>query len=575
MGLGIGVQAARAQLIDLSVRGPAPLTAGFSLAGAAEPILVRGIGPTLGEFGVGGALPAATLELFDSNQTVIAANSGWDAALAAVFAQVSAFPLPIGSADAALAQPLVPGTYTARVSGSDGIALAEVYDVNAGSGSGQILNLSALAPTAPGAAILTGGFIIGGTGPQTVLIRGIGPSLAAFGIPHAALRATLSLYDANQNLLATNAYWGGGADLAAIFAATQAFALPPGSDDAALVVTLPPGGYSAQLAGSGSALVELYAVPPSASPARKFPPGHYQMLPIGSSSATQRALIAQNVPDAALVGCQICYTWAELEGAAAGDYGPLDASVGGDLDYLAALDKQLVVQLQYKSRNLADFPAYLRAWPNALVQGPDGYYIPNFWDPAAGVLDRFLSLLRRVATRYDAHPALESVNLAESATVDSTATLGGGYTAQGWVNGLQTIAVAASQDFSRTTFEEYINHITGDDALVGTACANAINAGISIGGPDIDPSRNNIPAYAAYAPNALTHHLGSAVQPMDYLEDGAFWYDSDHSQTTEHLFAFATGPRLHVDYIFWTDNNNNSDWKNAKATIDAHPWPWY
>ena len=56
---------------------------------------------------------------------------------------------------------------------------------------------------------------------------------------------------------------------------------------------------------------------------------------------------------------------------------------------------------------------------------------------------------------------------------------------------------------------------------------------------------------------------------------GQFWYDSDHSQTTDHLFRFATSSRLHVDYIFWQNSFNDADWQNAKATIDAHPWPWY
>ena len=169
----------------------------------------------------------------------------------------------------------------------------------------------------------------------------------------------------------------------------------------------------------------------------------------------------------------------------------------------------------------------------------------------------------------------EIVNLAESATVDAATNLGGTYTAQGWVDALQAIAQAAGVAFKTTMFEEYINHITGDDTLVGAACANAINAGCTFGGPDIDPSRNNIPAYNYYAQYAATAHLGSAVQPMDYGLTGAFWYDSDHSQTTDHLFTFAISPRLHVSYIYWLNSNGDANWRNAKLTIDARPWPWY
>ena len=312
----------------------------------------------------------------------------------------------------------------------------------------------------------------------------------------------------------------------------------------------------------------------SATTAKKFHPGHYMMLNIGSSPAQQRSLIAQNATDPNIAGFQICYTWAQLE-TGPGNYGGIDSTIASDLAYVSQFGKQLVVQLQYKSKALGDFPVDLQGAAGAFVQGPDGYYVPNFWDPAAGVLGRYLTLLQQIAAKCDAHPSLEIVNLAESATVDAATTLGGTYTAPGWVSALQTIAQTAAGAFKTTTFEEYINHISGDDSLVGTACANTIKAGCTFGGPDIDPSRNNIPAYDYYAQYAATAHLGSAVQPMDYGLTGAFWFDSDHSQTTEHLFGFATSSRLHVSYIYWLNNNSDLNWRNAKATIAAHPWPWF
>jgi hypothetical protein len=575
-----------ARLFSLSARGftgPGAnvLIVGFATSNASKSVLLRGIGPTLANYGVSGVLAQAQLQLYNAAGTVIASISSWDPALASVFIRLGDFPLPAGSADAALLPSLPAGLYTAFVQGAggtSGIALAEIYDADAGSPAGRMVSLSARANSGPGANVLTGGFAIAGSGPETVLLRGIGPALANYGVPGVLARPVLTLFNAAGVPLATNSGWGGGADLAGVFRQVSAVDLPTASADAAMVVTLAPGAYTAQVAGaggtSGVALVEIYEVPASARPQKKFHPGHYMMLNIASTSAQQRPLITQNVADPNIVGFQICYTWAQLE-PGNGDYSGIDATIASDLAYVAQSGKQLVVQLQYKSKNLADFPAYVQNTPGALVQGPDGYYIPNLWDPSVGIQGRYIALLQQIAAKCDAHPNLELVNLAESAVVDAATTLGGTYTAQGWVGALQAVAVAAGAAFPHTTFEEYINHISGDDSLVGAACANAIAAGCVFGGPDIDPSRNNIPAYDYYAQYAATSHLGSAVQPMDYDLSGAFWYDSDHSKTTEHLFSFATSPRLHVSYIFWLNNFSDANWRNAQATIEAHPWPWY
>jgi hypothetical protein len=300
------------------------------------------------------------------------------------------------------------------------------------------------------------------------------------------------------------------------------------------------------------------------------------MLQIGSTASQQRPLITQYASDPNIIGYQICYTWDQME-PSQGNYSGIAATIVSDLAFVAQYGKQLVVQIQYKSKNLTDFPTYLQNEPNALVLSPDGNYIPNLWDASTGVLTRYVALIRQIAAQCDANPNLELVNMAESTVVDanSTLTTSPTYTAQGWVNALQSVAIAGGAAFAHATFEEYINDISGDETLVPVACSNAIAAGCVFGGPDIDPSRNNIPAYASYAQYAATYHLGSAVQTMDYAMSGAFWYNSDHSQTTAHLFSFATSSRLHVDYIFWLNLFNDSDWLSAKATIDANPWPWY
>ncbi len=136
---------AGARLANLSSRafvgtGDATLIAGMTVAGApgaTKPLLIRAIGPTLGGFGLPGALAEAQLTLFDERGVAFRSNVNWTAAanaleIARVAAQVGAFPLTTGSADSALLVELAPGNYTAQVTGgggATGIALIEVYEV--------------------------------------------------------------------------------------------------------------------------------------------------------------------------------------------------------------------------------------------------------------------------------------------------------------------------------------------------------------------------------------------------------------------------------------------------------------
>jgi hypothetical protein len=95
---------------------------------------MRGVGPTLAQFGVNGALTDPQLRLFDSQNRLLQQNNDWGGttALTATFAQVAAFALPATSKDAALAVQLAPGAYTVEVSGVgglSGVALVELYEL--------------------------------------------------------------------------------------------------------------------------------------------------------------------------------------------------------------------------------------------------------------------------------------------------------------------------------------------------------------------------------------------------------------------------------------------------------------
>jgi hypothetical protein len=250
--------------------------AGFvvtSYTGAAKPILVRGVGPGLSQFGVGGVLAQPVLSVFDSAGRLVASNAGWNGStdIAAAGQTVGTFPLATGSSDAALVLNLAPGGYTAQIAGAGGttgVALAEVYEI--GGDAGQFVSIAERAVVGAGAGVLIGGFTVAGSQPSKVLIRAVGPGLIPFGLTGALASPVLSVYDSRGVLIGVNTGWsaGGSVDAVAINNAALsvgAFLLQPGTNDCAVLLTLPPGGYTAQVAGangaSGVALVEVYQVP--------------------------------------------------------------------------------------------------------------------------------------------------------------------------------------------------------------------------------------------------------------------------------------------------------------------------
>jgi hypothetical protein len=109
---------------------------------------------------------------------------------------------------------------------------------------------------------MIGGFIIGGTGPTTVLMRAIGPSLAAYGVPGPLSDPILEVHDLHGSLIYSNDNWRSTQEQA-----IMATGLAPDDDrESAALITLEPGSYTAVIRGAngatGAALVEIYAVSP-------------------------------------------------------------------------------------------------------------------------------------------------------------------------------------------------------------------------------------------------------------------------------------------------------------------------
>ncbi len=236
---------------------------GFVVGGDGDPknLVIRAAGPALASFGLTNVMPDPRLELY-LGPTKLTENNDWPAALAPAFTALGAFPFAAASRDAALRQSFV-GPHTVQVSGLvGGVVLVEGYDAGTGSAS-RLINLSARNRVGTGADILIAGFYVAGTGTKRVLIRAVGPTLAALGVSGVLADPQLELADATGRL-ASNDNWD--AALATTFASVGAFPLPTASADAAVVVTLAAGrSYTVQVSGVaggvGEALVEVYEVP--------------------------------------------------------------------------------------------------------------------------------------------------------------------------------------------------------------------------------------------------------------------------------------------------------------------------
>jgi hypothetical protein len=262
------------RLVNVSTRGQVgrdseAMISGFVLEGGRS-LLLRGIGPRLADFGLSGLLSNPRMDLFLAGSTsAFAGNDDWvPADTLALFDKVGAFGLGSSTREAVLSATLVSGGYTCVLKGSageTGLALLEGYDL--GTGTGRIKNLSTRALAGADSEALIVGFSISGSQARKVLIRAVGPTLRNFGISSSVDDPTLTLYqmqDGKSLELGRNDDWedfGAGPAASAAFAAVGAFALPTGSRDAALVLWLEPGLYSAMMqakAGKALGIVEVY-----------------------------------------------------------------------------------------------------------------------------------------------------------------------------------------------------------------------------------------------------------------------------------------------------------------------------
>ena len=173
--------------------------------------------------------------------------------------------LPLASVQASAS-----GNYSVVVTNASGSVTSNIATVTVGTATGRFLNLSTRGYVGTGNNVLIAGLVVSGSSPKSILIRAVGPALVPMGLSTSEVLAdpVLTLKDSTGTDIATNDNWGDAptaAILSQVFHSVGAFDLTAGSTDSVLLVTLPPGVYTAlatgKNGGTGIALLETYEVP--------------------------------------------------------------------------------------------------------------------------------------------------------------------------------------------------------------------------------------------------------------------------------------------------------------------------
>ncbi|MDQ6861297.1 MAG: hypothetical protein M3032_09095 [Verrucomicrobiota bacterium] len=255
-----------ATMSSLSTRGTVGtgdnvMIAGFKISGSAgqmKRVLIRGIGPSLRSYNVPDTLSDPLLELHQKGGAVVI-NDNWADALNAN--EIPGDLRPTDPRESAIVATVEAGAHTVILRGAgatSGNALVQVYDLATGAAI-PIANLSTRGVAGTGDNVMVAGLIVEGAPGSTrrVVLRGIGPSLAQYGVPNILADPVLTLHKADGSTV-TNDDWARSPNVDQIPVDLR----PQFLSESVIVATLPPGPCTVVLSGSGgtsgNALVEIY-----------------------------------------------------------------------------------------------------------------------------------------------------------------------------------------------------------------------------------------------------------------------------------------------------------------------------
>jgi hypothetical protein len=253
------VDPALIRLSNLSMRayvssGEATPIVGFVIDGspAGKKVAIVGAGDSLASAGIAKPLSDPRITVVRSaDQSVVAFNDNWFQHPSEVELSLAGL-APLSPFEPGMVLNLPPGAYTAHVSGplgAIGVTVLGIYEIDRY--ENPLINISARARVGVGEQALIAGFIVDGSGPQQVAIVATGPSLAAYGVSAPLANPVVTLVrSADQAVLATNDDWQSAANAAQLQAAGFA---PSHPNEAAILVTLPPGAYTAIVSGANGA----------------------------------------------------------------------------------------------------------------------------------------------------------------------------------------------------------------------------------------------------------------------------------------------------------------------------------
>jgi uncharacterized delta-60 repeat protein len=257
---------APAKALNISTRlraetGDNVMIAGFIITGdASKSVVLRGMGPVLGSFGINDFLADPVVDLRGPGGPIVINNNWKDTQRAQIEGTVFQ---PGDDRESVIMATLPPASYTAILTGNNnttGVGLIEVYDNNSAADS-QLANISTRGLVQGSNSVMIGGFILGGnSGSSRIAVRGIGPSLAQVGLSNVLTNPTLELHDGNGATLIANDDWE--TDSASAGQLSANGLAPSSPKEAGIFASLPAGVFTAILAGkdggSGIGLIEIF-----------------------------------------------------------------------------------------------------------------------------------------------------------------------------------------------------------------------------------------------------------------------------------------------------------------------------